>query len=178
MDIFSHGLLAGALFKFLNIKYKKKFNFWRAAFWGIFPDLFAFTIPFIAMFYFAVFQGIDFSKMPHPSTLEPAMPSQVAFMFNLSSSLYNVSHSLIIFLLIFGIAYLIFKKPLWILGGWLLHIVVDIPTHSYQFYPTPILWPLSSYKFNGFAWANEWLLIADVVLLAAVYFFLFRKRKH
>jgi membrane-bound metal-dependent hydrolase YbcI (DUF457 family) len=95
----------------------------------------------------------------------------------MSNSLYNISHSIIVFTIIFIIAYLLFKKPVWILGGWLLHILIDVPTHSYQFYPTPIFWPISSWKFDGFGWANEWFLIADAVLLIIVYFYLLRKER-
>lgn len=178
MDVFSHGLWAGALFKFLNLKRaKNKFKFWAAVFWGVFPDLFAFTIPVILMFFYALSGQIDFANMPQPSMIEPSIPSQLDSTINLSYTLYNLSHSLIIFALVFGFAYLIFKKPKWILGAWLLHIIMDIPTHSYEFYPTPILWPLSSWKLDGFRWANEWFLIMDAILLAAVYAYIFWREK-
>jgi hypothetical protein len=177
MDVFSHGLWAGALFKFINLKRKKdKFSFWLAAFWGVFPDLFAFSIPFLLMFYVAIFQGVDFSKLPHPSSMEPMIP-QLSSILNLSSTLYNVSHSIIVFFIVFFIVYLIFRKPVWILGAWLLHIIIDVPTHSYQFYPTPIFWPISSHKFNGIGWANEYFIIVDILLLIAVYFYLLKKEK-
>lgn len=179
MDVFSHGLWAGALFKLLNLKIKanKKFKFWAAVFWGAFPDLFAFTIPFFLMFFYALTGQINFANMPHPSAMEPSMPSQLASLFNLSNILYNLSHSLIVFLLVFGLVYLAFKKPKWVLGAWLLHILIDIPTHSYKFYPTPIFWPLSGWKFDGFGWANEWFLIIDAVLLIAAYAYLFWREK-
>jgi membrane-bound metal-dependent hydrolase YbcI (DUF457 family) len=176
MDVFSHGLWSGALFKFFNIRLKKKFSFWKAVFWGMFPDVFAFAIPFAMMFFYAISGQIDFSNLPHPSSVEPAIP-QIDSLFQMSNSLYNISHSIIVFTIIFIIAYLIFKKPVWILGGWLLHILIDVPTHSYQFYPTPIFWPISSWKFDGFGWANEWFLIADAVLLIIVYFYLLRKER-
>jgi hypothetical protein len=63
---------------------------------------------------------------------------------------------------------------MWAMLGWLVHILIDIPTHSYQFYPTPFLWPLSSWKFNGISWGQKWFMIANystiVIAYAALYF--------
>ena len=32
---------------------------------------------------------------------------------------------------------------------WPMHIIVDFFTHSLEFFPTPILWPVSDYRFDG-----------------------------
>jgi len=55
MDIFSHGLWAIVAYKgtndfVLKPKSKKSLKVWLAAFWGIFPDLFSFAIPFVWIF--------------------------------------------------------------------------------------------------------------------------------
>jgi len=178
MDIFSHGLWAGALFKFLNFKRKtkEKFSFWLAVFWGMFPDLLAFTIPFTLIILGLVFGGLSISQFRHPESMEPMSPL-LDSAFNLTGSLYSISHSLIVFVIIFAIAFAVFRKKAFILGAWLLHLVMDIPTHSYQFYPTPIFWPLSGWKFNGFSWGNLYFMIADCILLAAVYFYLGKKTR-
>jgi hypothetical protein len=62
--------------------------------------------------------------------------------------------------------------------AWLLHILVDIPTHSTRFFPTPFLWPISSYEFSGIGWANPMIFIPNVVLLTSLYvwYFLIRPR--
>jgi hypothetical protein len=36
--------------------------------------------------------------------------------------------------------------------GWLLHIAIDIPTHSFRYYATRFLWPVSDFRIDGIAW--------------------------
>jgi membrane-bound metal-dependent hydrolase YbcI (DUF457 family) len=90
--------------------------------------------------------------------------------------LYSISHSAVVFFAVFSIAFLIFRRPIWELGGWLFHILLDIPTHSYRFYPTPFLWPLSDWKFGGFSWATPWFLVLNYTAIIAVY--LFHRKKN
>lgn len=169
MDILSHGLWAGALYKLLNLKRKgkEKFNFFWVVFWGMFPDLFAFTIPFVFLIFMMVTGQMHLSEFPPPSAAEPGQTG-VPF-FAISNVLYSISHSLIVFALVFAIAFFIFKKKSLVIGGWLLHILMDIPTHTYKFFPTPVFWPLGGWKFNGFPWANPYFLATDYGLLIIVY---------
>ncbi|MBI2514658.1 hypothetical protein HYV91_00495 [Candidatus Wolfebacteria bacterium] len=170
MDIFSHGLWAGAGAKAVNLK----LNFWLAFFWGVFPDLFAFAIPFVWVITNLILGNLTPADLPRPEESEP--PSQnTLWIFRLASSLYNLSHSLVVFFLIFGIVFIIFKRPFWEMSGWLLHILFDIPTHSYRFFPTPFLWPLSGFKLDGFSWAHPWFIALNYGTLLIVYWFL-RKR--
>jgi hypothetical protein len=172
MDIISHGLWAGALSKIVKLK-KRKFNFWFAAFWGMFPDIFAFVIPFI-IWIFALLFGIV--SLPDSINLG-ATPSTFPY-YNIIEILYNISHSLIIFSGIFLLVYLIFQKPIWIMFGWLLHILIDMFTHIREHFPTPILWPLSNFKINGLIyWRNPWFMVGDVVLLIIVYCIIFLRKK-
>ena len=173
MDIISHGLWMGAGAKVINKKINKPLNFWAAAWWGVFPDLFAFTIPFLGLLWNLSFNGVNLADIPGPSQTEP--PSQdTLWIFRLATSLYNVSHSAVIFLIVFGLVWLVFKRPVWEMSAWLLHIAMDIFTHSYRFFPTPVFWPLFGWKFNGISWANPWFLAVNYFLLALVYFLLRR----
>lgn len=174
MDVFSHGLWSAVIFKAVNNKQKTGFKIKEAAFWGIFPDLFAFTIPFVGLFWNWSFHGVNLADMPRPSEVEPPLQDTL-WTFRLATNLYNYSHSLIIFVLIFGLIYFIFKKPRYEMLAWLLHIFIDIPTHSYKFYPTPFLWPVSSLKVDGFSWAHSWFLIINYSALIIVYFLLRRQ---
>jgi hypothetical protein len=172
MDIISHALWSGALFKSINLKIKKrKFNFWLAAFFGVFPDVFAFVIPGIIFFFIIIFQeGFNFINLP--IIIQSPPYSDIIYM------LYNISHSLIIFSVVFLIIYLIFKKPIWIMFGWLLHILIDIPTHLIGHFPTPFLWPISNFKINGLIyWREPAFMILDVVLLIIVYWIILSKEK-
>lgn len=174
MDIFSHGLWTGAAYKALNKKKGYKFNIFRAIWWGVFPDLFAFTIPMIWLIFNLISGGFIVSDLPRPN-IEPA-PQDTLPIFRLTSLLYSISHSALVFILILGIILAIRRQPVWEMGGWLMHILIDIPTHSYRFYPTPFLWPVSQWKFNGFSWSTSWFLILDYSLIVVTYFLLYRKR--
>lgn len=176
MDIFAHGIWAGAAYKAINKKAKKPLNVRLAGFWGIFPDLFAFTIPFIWLFGDIMFGGMSFADLSRPGEIEPT-PQDTLPIFRLTSLLYSISHSAVIFLVVFGAAYLIFRRPMWELGGWFIHILLDIPTHSYQFYPTPFLWPLSGWTFDGFSWETLWFLIPNYIAIIAVYLLLHKRKK-
>lgn len=160
MDIFSHGLWAAAGAHGVNLKTKTKVSVWKTGAWGMFPDLFAFTIPFIWM----IVTGIRYiERGVEPASGDGQVMSQVAH------GLYNISHSLVVFAIVFGLAWLIRKRPVWEMSGWLLHILIDVPTHSYRFYPTPVLWPISEWKFNGFSWGQAWFMVLDISALAIVY---------
>lgn len=176
MDIFAHGLWAGAAAKVArNKKPSLNLNFWKVVWWGVFPDLFAFTIPFIWLFWNLIFGDFNFADFPRPEAGEPPTALNQFFVFRLASSLYNFSHSAIIFLIVFGIILLILRRPVWELLGWFLHILIDIPTHSYRFYPTPFLWPLSGWKFDGFPWGNPWFLIINYAAIVITYYLLRKK---
>jgi len=175
MDIFAHGLWAGAAYKAVNKKAKKPLNVRLAGFWGVFPDLFAFTLGFAWLFGNLIFGDMSFTDLPRPDSVEPA-PQDTLPIFRLTSMLYSISHSAIVFLIVFGVVFLIFRRPSWELGGWFIHILLDIPTQSYQFYPTPFLWPISGWKFDGFSWGTPWFLILNYSAIIIVYWFLRRKK--
>jgi hypothetical protein len=121
MDIVSHGLYGGVAFGRKNRK-----DFWLSFFFGIAPDLFSFGI-FTIGTWIGIFDRPDWSRGQHP---DPAMIPQFV------STFYDYTHSLVIFALVFGLVWLIRRRPWWIMAGWGLHILVDIPTHSSAFFPT------------------------------------------
>ena len=169
MDIFSHGLWAGAVFKFLNLKKtKEKFNPWAAGFWGMFPDLLSFTLPFFWMLLGLIFGFFSLSQLPGTQEMEP-IAQNVPFVFKIIGPLYTASHSMFVFFVVFLFVMLICRKPVWVMGGWFIHIFLDIFTHSYDFYPTPFLWPISNWMFNGIHWGQVWFMVVDIILLVIVY---------
>ena len=178
MDVLAHGLYGGVLAKAIKRKPPDKLNFWQTFFWGLFPDLFAFAIPFAWLVLQLLTGQMSLAEFPRPETNEPPAISGDAYpIFQIAATLYNYSHSLIIFAFVFIIAMLLFRRPIWELLGWFLHILSDIPTHTYQFYPTPVFWPVSGWKFDGFSWGTPWFMVANYTLLAILYIVLFRKRK-
>jgi len=150
MDIFAHGLWTYAVY------YKQKYR-WLAVFFGIMPDLFSFGI---FALHNLIFYGISFGK--------PALNAIPEYVF----VGYNFTHSLVIFFIIFLVIYYITREIPWLTCGWLLHIVIDIPTHTREFFPTPFLWPISSITFNGIKWSSLYFMIINYSLIILVYAYL------
>lgn len=176
MDILAHTLWANAGARAANAvaeKKNKKLHIspgW-AAFWGVFPDLFAFTIPFALRFYYLLIGSTAFSKFFERPSL-PALAQDVHSQggFDIAHYLYNYSHSLVIWAVVFIIVWIIFKRPRYELLGWALHILIDIPSHILAFYPTPFLFPLSDYRFPfGIQWSNQWFMIINYCALLVVW---------
>ena len=191
MDIFSHGFWAVASAKAANKlnknKKRKPFNLWLAGLWGVFPDIFAFTLPFGWLF-LNLISGDSIGFPGRPSTLEPTedpkllfgdgnLETETIFLFRITALLYSISHSAIVFVGIFLLVWLIKRRIVWEVGGWLFHVILDIPTHSCVFYPTPFLWPISNYTFCGFRWGNPWFLIPEYIAIIFVYVFFLRKKR-
>jgi membrane-bound metal-dependent hydrolase YbcI (DUF457 family) len=162
MDILSHGLWGAIAFG-----RKSRASFWRAFVSGLAPDLFSFGILWTAAT-LGLSEKPDFSHGTPPESTIPLYVHQ----------LYNVTHSFIIFILAFVLLWLLLRRPLWGLSAWGLHVLVDIPTHSFAFFPTPFLWPLSTWKFDGWQWMTPTILVPNYVLLALLYaWFLWRVSK-
>jgi hypothetical protein len=153
MDIVSHGLWGAIAFA-----RKSRSSFWLAFVIGLAPDLFSFGVLYTAAV-FGLEDKPDFSQGTPP---ESSIPQFV-------HDLYNVTHSFIVFLLAFLLIGFLLKRPLWELSAWGLHVLVDVPTHSHAFFPTPVLWPLFDWKFNGWQWTTPTILVPNFVLLSLLY---------
>ena len=181
MDVFSHGLWSATVAKGSNKFKYAKLSPWLAAWWGVFPDVFAFGIPMVWLVLSIINGSIDPAVLRGTHSEEPPQVFQSHNpLSDLAPHLYNISHSLVVFLFIFGLVFLIKKlvekglswKQLmpWEMLAWLGHILCDIPTHTPQFYPTPIFWPISDWKFRyGFSWGQWWFMALDYGLLVIVF---------
>lgn len=153
MDIFSHGLWGG-----VAVGRKNKKQYLQAVFFGAMPDLFSFGI-----FWFATILGLharpDFSSGRPDASLIP----------DYVNTLYNWTHSLIVFAVVFGFVWLIKKRPQYVMAAWGIHILMDIPTHSLSFFATPFLWPVSDFKVDGINWGNPMIFIPNIILLITAY---------
>lgn len=154
MDILAHGVFGRLLLRGVDRNATKKALGW-ALFWGAFPDLFAFAIPFVGNIARGSFEHHQLGA------------------FDLGTYLYNYSHSLVIFGIVFALVAV--KQKFWRLPmlAWGLHILFDIPMHTLAFYPTPFLFPLSDYLFPyGVAWANPPLWIGIWASILAIHLLL------
>ncbi len=189
MDFFAHILWAVAIFTIIGRKTGIKFNLKRAAFWGVFPDLFAFGLPVVWIIISFLLGTFDISILPAPEDMEPTIRDSVP-VFRAASILYNTGHSLIIFagaiLMIILASRLADKTHIFSskkltaavpkeMSAWLFHILLDIPSHSYKFFATPFLWPVSDFKIDGISWRTPWFFAFNYAAIGLVYIYIWRK---
>lgn len=163
MDFLSHGLWGG-----IALGRASRRSFWLAFGIGMAPDLLSFGLVFANGL---LTHGLDFfNGLGHPPTAAQ-IPAYV-------HTLYQVTHSLVVFMAVFALVWLWRRRPLWELGAWGLHILLDIFTHSTDFFPTPFLWPLADVRVDGVPWSEPRIFFGNVLLLAALYagFYLRRRR--
>ncbi len=158
MDIFAHALWTAAVGLSARRRIRRPINLGWLVFWGVFPDVFSFAIPAIVrILWFAT--GVTPHLMPDAKS-----PPHFQWVW----PLYYASHSLVIFIVVFGVMWTLLKRPVLELVGWLLHILIDIPTHQ-GIFALHFLWPLSSFSVSGLRWENRWFFAANYGALLLVY---------
>lgn len=142
MDTFAHGVWSYIIFH--SSKYV-----WLAVLFGILPDLLSWMI---------------FTFYPYKNGFDWKNPD-----FNLIPkwvfTLYGITHSLFVIVAVFLVVFLIFKTIPIYLFAWPLHVLIDIPTHTRDFLPTPFLWPFSKWAFPGISWGNKYFMIVNYSLI-------------
>ena len=69
-------------------------------------------------------------------------------------------------------------RSLWVpLLGWWAHIVIDVFTHSAEFYPSPVLYPFTRQGFDGIAWNSPWFMLGNYAAIIAALLALFLTRR-
>jgi membrane-bound metal-dependent hydrolase YbcI (DUF457 family) len=124
MDVISHGLWGGAPF---YAQGRKKFL--AAVLLGMAPDLLSFGV------FHVMHPGWLSQRLVGKISGPPALTLLPPYVFHA----YNITHSLVVWAVAFFLLWLLTKKPPWLLGAWLLHILCDIPTHAASYFPTPFL---------------------------------------
>jgi membrane-bound metal-dependent hydrolase YbcI (DUF457 family) len=157
MDIISHGLYGGVAFGRMRRR-----DYVTAFLFGIGPDLLAFAPLFIINL-------VSGGAMGRPS-LETIPP----YVF----TVYGITHSLVVYALFFAFLWFLGKKHFAKLTlAWPLHILVDIPTHDFAFFPTPFLWPISDFHINGISWGQPIIFIPNIILLLSLYVYWYIQRR-
>ena len=156
MDYLAHGLWSYIVFH----KIKKV---WYAVFFGLLPDNLSWAVYLI---YSLFTNGFNFGA--------PVVSEIPNWVF----ALYNVSHSLIVasfFIILFGFIY---KKIIVYMLAWPMAILMDVISHTRDFLPTPFLWPLTDWKFDGVRWGSPKFMIINYVLITiGLIYVLLRKRE-
>jgi hypothetical protein len=165
MEMVAHGLWAAAGAISVKRSTGARIGVGWAVWWAVFPDVLAFGPSFAAGLWLRLVSGP--LSVPAEGHILPHVH------FNLP--LYPAGHSLIVFLVVFGIVTILACRIVFQMLGWLLHIVLDIPTHSLSYYATRFLWPISDYRIDGIAWWTPWFWAATYGALGVAYFLLWRK---
>ncbi|KKP62770.1 MAG: hypothetical protein UR56_C0005G0016 [Candidatus Roizmanbacteria bacterium GW2011_GWC2_34_23] len=155
MTTWTHGLLAFSIYQPF-----KKYNWKKAVWWAIFPDLF-WGIPL------AIYLLISHASIPNDFNQAPSW----------FYTLYGSSHSFVIAFIVIWIVYYITKKFHSEMLAWpFLHILMDIPGHTY--FQTPFLYPLSNFSIHGFfSWTDKYFDIASYAIPLLIISFTFFGKK-
>ena len=154
MDVLAHGLWGGAPFCAQG-----RAKFAAGVMIGMAPDLLSFGV------FHLTHPGWITLRLAGEISGPPPLAMLPAYVFHA----YNVTHSLVVWLVVFVLLWRFIRKPPWLLGAWLLHILCDIPTHATSYFPTPFLWPLATPFVNGIPWSTPWFMAANYGALIIVY---------
>jgi hypothetical protein len=165
MEIIAHGMWAAAAAIATQRATRARIRIGWVVWWTAFPDVLAFGPSFAAGLW------LRLAGSPNSGSGDGHFLPHV----HVGLPLYPAGHSLIFFLLAFGLAAILARHIVFAMLGWLLHIAIDIPTHSLSYYATRFLWPVSDYRIDGIAWWTPWFWAATYGALAIVYLLLLRR---
>ena len=162
MDVLAHGLWGGAGFLSGGRK-----MFAAAFVLGMAPDLLSFGL----------------FHLTHPQWIsqrilgEVSGPPPISILPDFVFHAYNLTHSLVVWSVLFGLIWLWRRHPPWLFLAWGLHVLCDIPTHSSAYFPTPFLWPLPTPFVQGISWATAWFMATNYTTLVLAYIALLVHRR-
>ena len=96
---------------------------------------------------------------------EPGLPALVQWW---SHHLHCVMHSAPVAGFVTLIVWAV-RRAFWVpLLGWWSHIVIDVFTHSADYYAVPVLYPFTERGFDGIAWTTPWFMALNYAALAVI----------
>ena len=171
MDILAHSLWAGAGVALLGLRMPVSRRIAATTITlAALPDVLQ-MLPVLAWWWFGAgtFAAVHAFAIAVPGQ-EPILPPAVLFV---SHHLHCMAHSAVVA----GVVTLLvwrLRRALWIpLLGWWSHIVIDVFTHSADFYASPVLYPFTQRGFDGMAWNTPWFMALNYLALSAVGLWLF-----
>jgi hypothetical protein len=174
LEILAHGLWAGAAAVALAPRQRpvRKVWWWTVVL-GVMPDL-GHMLPVTG---WAVTTLSSADWWQYATALpgqEPPMPETVRLW---AHHLHCALHSAVVAALVTTVVWWR-SSSFWLpLMGWWLHIVIDVFTHSAEFFPSPVFYPLTYWGFDGLAWNSPTFLFANYLGLAFVWGLLWRARR-
>lgn len=140
---------------------------------AVVPDLVQLS-PFI---YSALFSRDGWAVLlVYVNALPGYVPALSPVVTELTHHLHCVMHSALVAGVITAISW-VWLGRFWIpLLGWWSHIVIDVFTHSAEFYPSPVFYPVTYWGFDGLAWNTPWFMVFDYLSIAVAAVFVFQRR--
>jgi len=176
VDVIAHGLWAGAAGSWLARRHHAPRGAlaWTVAL-GVAPDLLQ-LVPVLA---WSATQAAPVSVLyAHVAAAPGSEPAMPAIVEAFSHHAHCFLHSAIVAGIVTAMLWRWWPGWLIPMSGWWLHIAIDVPTHSDDYYPVPFLYPLTYWGFDGVAWTRPWVLALNYIALALVYAALARSRVH
>lgn len=173
MDILAHGLWAGvgAVWMHRHRRLSRRTTVLAVGL-AVVPDL-AQLLPLV---YLALFSPDGWTVLlAYANALpgyEPAMSPTVT---ELTHHLHCVMHSALVAGVVTAISW-VWLRQFWLpLLGWWSHILIDVFTHSADFYPSPVFYPVTYWGFDGIAWNAPWFMAANYFAMLIVTLILYRR---
>tara|TARA_B100001105_G_scaffold249361_1_gene236204 strand:- start:3183 stop:3779 length:597 start_codon:yes stop_codon:yes gene_type:complete len=105
---------------------------------------------------------------------EPWLPAGVQAW---SHTMHCVMHSAVVASVVTMLAWFRWRWLLVPLAGWWSHIVIDVFTHSREYYPSPVFYPITDRGFDGIAWPTPWFMALNYAALGIAGLWLWRSSR-
>ena len=174
MDIVAHALWAGVGMVALSRRHRAERHSvgWTMAL-ATLPDV-VHTLPVAA---WALGRGAPADWLAYATALpggEPAFPAAVALW---SHHLHCSFHSALVAAVVTALLWVALRR-IWLpLLGWWSHILIDVFTHSADFYPSPVFYPVTYWGFDGVAWNTPWFTTLNYAALLGLGWWLWVTRQ-
>lgn len=174
MDIVAHALWAAAGGRVLEQrKAIDRTTLWWLVGLAVAPDL----VPMLPVIAYAAVNPDALAFVTAYATATPGNePSLPPLVYAITHHLHCAMHSVIVLGALTSAWWIARRRFPFVLLGWWAHVLLDVPTHSAEYYGVPLLYPFSERAFDGIAWTEPWLLAVNYALLAAVFAWLYRRR--
>ena len=92
-------------------------------------------------------------------------------------SVYDFTHSLVVAGVVIAVVHIRRKDISFAMFAWPFHVLLDIPFHTADYFPTKMFWPLTSYFIDGIAWSTPWVWLSNLMGLLVIFSYRWYSRK-
>lgn len=104
----------------------------------------------------------------------PVLPEMVG---TWSHHLHCIAHSAVVAGVVTCLVWVVLRALWFPLLGWWSHIILDVFTHSADYFPSPVLYPITERGFDGVAWITPWFMVLNYTVLGVAGWWLWRSRQ-